>query len=110
MRIIIDLQAAQGENRKRGIGRYSMSLAKAVVREAHGHEVLLALNGALHESIEPIRAEFDELLPQDRIRVWHPVLDGDASARKRPNELLREAFLSSLRPDVVHVSSLFEGL
>jgi hypothetical protein len=32
MRIVIDLQGAQGSNAKRGIGRYSLSLAKAIVR------------------------------------------------------------------------------
>ena len=29
--------------------------------------------------------------------------------RRRAAELIRESFLSELRPDIVHVSSLFEG-
>lgn len=107
MRIVIDLQGAQGESRLRGIGRYSLSLAKAIVEEASGHEVLLALNGQLAESIEPIRTAFDAVLPQENIRVWSPLMDGEPVANV--NERLREAFLASLRPDVVHVSSLFEG-
>jgi len=37
MRIVIDLQGAQGINRQRGIGRYTLSLAKAIVRNRGKH-------------------------------------------------------------------------
>ncbi|WP_233224469.1 glycosyltransferase [Thiomonas sp. X19] len=68
----------------------------------------------LADTIEPIRAAFDGLLPQANIRVWQapgPVRELDAANtwRRQAAELLREAFLASLKPDVVHVSSLFEG-
>ena len=36
MRIILDLQACQSPSRLRGIGRYSMALAKALIRRARG--------------------------------------------------------------------------
>jgi glycosyltransferase involved in cell wall biosynthesis len=116
MRIVIDLQAAQSTgSRNRGIGRYSLSLALAIVRNRNEHEVLVALNGHFTDTIEPIRAAFDGLLPQENIRVWNaasPVASIDVSNdwRRQSAELVREAFLASLRPDVVHVSSLFEGL
>ena len=71
MRIVIDLQSAQTESRFRGIGRYSMSLAKAMVRNRGVHEIVIALNGLFPATIEPIRAEFDGLLPQENIRVWY---------------------------------------
>jgi len=45
MRIVVDLQGAQSESRFRGIGRYSLGLAKAIAREAGQHEVWLALGG-----------------------------------------------------------------
>ena len=114
MRIVIDLQGAQTASRFRGIGRYSLSLAQAIVRNRGEHEVLLALNGMLVDTIEPLRAAFDGLLPQANIRVWQapgPVreLDPANTWRRQAAELLREAFLASLKPDVVHVSSLFEG-
>ena len=115
MRIVIDLQGAQAENRNRGIGRYSLSLAKAMVINRGEHEVVIAVNGLLSESIDAIRAEFDELLPQTDIHVWvfpGPVgsLHTDNYWRRKTAELSREAFLVSLRPDVVLVTSLFEGL
>ena len=40
MRIVIDLQGAQTENRFRGIGRYSLSLAQAIVRNRGDHEII----------------------------------------------------------------------
>lgn len=114
MRIVLDMQGAQTESRFRGIGRYTIAFAQAVARNRGEHEVMLALNGLFPESIEPIRAAFDDLLPQENIRVWHvpgPVCEGHPGndSRREAAEFLREAFLASLRPDVIHISSLFEG-
>ncbi|SKC94003.1 glycosyltransferase [Paraburkholderia hospita] len=116
MRIVIDLQGAQSPgSRHRGIGRYSMSLAQAIIRNRGEHEVMLALNSLFPDSIEPIRAAFDGMLPQENIRVWEvpgPVgyLNKANDWRRRSAELVREAFLASLKPDVVLISSLLEGL
>lgn len=115
MRIVIDLQGAQADNRNRGIGRYSLSLALAIVRNRGEHEVILALNGLFPETIQPIRATFNGLLSQANIRVWQvpaPVnsITPENDWRRRSAELVREAFLASLKPDIVLVSSLFEGL
>ncbi len=114
MRIVIDMQGAQTESRFRGIGRYTLAFAQAVVRNRGEHEVLLALSGLFPDTIEPIRAAFEGLLPQENIRVWHavgPVNDEDPSNQERREvaEVMREAFLASLMPDVIHVTSLFEG-
>lgn len=114
MRIVIDLQGAQTESRFRGIGRYTLSLAQAIVRNRGEHEVIIVLNGLLQDTIEPIRAAFHPLLPRENIRVWYvpgPVREREPDNiwRREAAELAREAFLASLKPNVVHVSSLFEG-
>ena len=113
MRIVLDLQGAQTASRFRGIGRYTLSLAKAIAANRADHEVLLALSGLFPDTIEPIRAAFDPILPQDNIRVWlapGPVgVDTGNALRRQIAERIREAFLASLEPDMVHVSSLFEG-
>lgn len=114
MRIVIDMQGAQTESRFRGIGRYTLSFAQAIVRNRGEHEVILALSGLFPDTIESIRAAFDDLLPQENIRVWYapgPVRECEPGNewRRETAELIREAFLASLRPDVIHVSSLFEG-
>ena len=114
MRIVIDMQGAQTESRFRGIGRYTLSLTQEIVRHRGEHEVILVLNGLFAETIEPIRAAFHGLLPQESIIVWHvpgPVHENNTEnkERRRVAELLREAFLASLKPDIIHIHSLFEG-
>lgn len=114
MRIVIDMQGAQSESRFRGIGRYTLSFIQAIVRNNEDNEIFLALNGLLKDSIEPIRAAFEGLLPQENIRVWYapgPVSDSNPnnSLRRNSAELIREAFLFSLEPDIIHITSLFEG-
>jgi glycosyltransferase involved in cell wall biosynthesis len=114
LRIVIDMQGAQTESRFRGIGRYSLSIAQAIVRNRGEHEVVLVLNGLFPDTIEPIRAAFNGLLPQENIRVWYapgPTREATAGNESRRNvaELIREAFLASLSPDVIHITSLFEG-
>ena len=117
MRIVIDMQGAQSSGSwNRGIGRYTMSLALAIARNHEKeHEILLVLNGTFPESIERIRANFEGVLPQQNIRVWHAPTPmayrtSDNAPRRKAGELIREAFIASLRPDAVLVSSLFEGL
>jgi FkbM family methyltransferase len=116
LRIVVDLQGAQSiGSRSRGIGRYSLALAKAMAANARADEIWIALSGFYPDTVEALRAEFDALVPQRRIVVWHapgPVakLEPSSEWRMGTGELLREAFLAGLKPDVVHVSSLFEGL
>src|SRR5918992_3854302 len=114
MRIVLDLQSAQAENRNRGIGRYSLNLAEAMVRRAHRHEVVIALNGAFEDMVEPIREQFRDLVPPQRVRVWSQLrptagIDQANRWRVRASELLREHALCELAPDLVHTTSLFEG-
>ncbi len=116
MRIVIDMQGAQTpSSRFRGIGRYTMALAQTLARLRGPHEVMLALNGALSESVSAIREAFVAILPADNIRVWDPpipvsAVDDANTNRARAAELIREAFLAALSPDVIVVTSLFEGL
>lgn len=114
MRIVIDMQGAQTESRFRGIGRYSLSFAKAVIENCQNDEVILVLNGLFSESIEPIRKAFREDLPQSQIQVWE--VPGPLGIANPNNQLpyamakrFRHAFIANLKPDVVHLTSLFEG-
>jgi len=114
MRIVIDMQGAQTESRYRGIGRYTLALATAIVRNKGEHEILLALNGAFTDSVAPIREAFHGLLPRENIRLWFapgPTYGHDPAniVRCAMAEHIREAFLASLQPDAVLIASLFEG-
>jgi len=114
MKLVIDLQGAQGENRARGIGRYSLSLTEGLIRTVRGHEVMVVLNSLLAEQNPGLREKMAELLPPENIKVWTPpagiaAVSGNDGLR-RAAEALRESFIAELDPSVVHVSSLFEGL
>lgn len=114
MRILIDLQGAQTESRFRGIGRYSTSLVTAMVRQCKEHELWICLNATLADSISEVRKQFDGLLPQSRIKVFDSLQsvgwpDEGNRWRRGAAELARESFVASLQPDIVHLSSLFEG-
>ena len=114
MKILVDLQGAQTESRFRGIGRYSMSLAKAMARQCRDHELWICVNAALPESIAEIRGQFEGLISPARIQVFESLgsvgwPDSANRWRRDTAELMRESFIASLRPDIVHVSSLFEG-
>jgi O-antigen biosynthesis alpha-1,2-mannosyltransferase len=114
MRIVLDMQGTQTASRFRGIGRYSSDLAMGVIRNAGSHDVWLALNGGLSESLVGVRSAFEAVMPPGRIVTFDTP---DLTAWDRPAhrwrrdvaERLREAFLRDLAPDAVHVSSLFEG-
>lgn len=115
MRILIDLQACQSTgSRTRGIGRYSLSLAKAMAKRAGSHELRLLLNGSFPESVVAIRDEFSGLIPHQQIHTWHG-LTGVAGGRPQSewrrlaSERVREYVCRQFQPDLVHVSSLFEG-
>jgi glycosyltransferase involved in cell wall biosynthesis len=114
MRIVLDMQGAQTASRYRGIGRYTLALAQAMVRNQGEHEIYIALNAAFPDTLEPMRRAFSPLLPAHQICIWHspPTVTGsptDTAARKRIASRIRDHFFSSLEPDAIHVTSLFEG-
>ena len=114
MRIVIDLQGAQCDSRTRGIGRYSLSLALGMARHSKNHDVWLALNSAFPQSIFDLRRTFDGLISPDRIRIFNnsghtAEVVPDNAWRVRTSERMREHFLEQLKPDVIHVPTLFEG-
>jgi glycosyltransferase involved in cell wall biosynthesis len=114
MRILIDLQGAQTSSRFRGIGRYSLELTKGLLRNAHGHQILVLLNGLLPDSIEGIRQELKGLISTDQIFVWEGVgptayVDVNNRWRQHASEIIREHFVQSINPDLLLNTSLFEG-
>ncbi len=113
MRIVLDLQGCQSVSRFRGIGRYSIALAKAIIRNAGPHEIWVAVSDLFPGTIETIRAELEQLLPAGRIVTFSippltPYQDL-ADWRVTAAALIREHAIAELEPDLVHISSLFEG-
>lgn len=115
MRIVLDLQACQASSMNRGIGRYSLALALAITRHGGQHDVRVVVNGAFPDSAATLRTAFRDLLPSAALSSFAipvPAAEGEPRHRWRLHaaERIREHYLASLRPDLVHVSSLFEGL
>jgi len=116
MRILIDMQGTQSPTSKnRGVGRYTLEMAKALIAVAQSkHEILLVANGSFPESLEQIRKEFKNCLPPKNIKCWqqhaNPVagIDGN-SWRKSAAELSREWYLSQLHGDIIWSTNLQEG-
>lgn len=114
MRIVIDLQGAQTRSRFRGIGRYTLSLTRAMLRARGDHQIILVLNGQLPLAEEAIRKDFENILPRENIVTWHaPAPTATISLgnkwRYAVATLIREAFIESLQPDWIHISSMLEG-
>ncbi|MDO5758255.1 MAG: glycosyltransferase [Rhodobacterales bacterium] len=113
MRILIDFQAVQASNANRGIGRYSRALVEGMLRNAPQDEFILLLNGMIGENNDILRREFTTAWPNVCVRVWTaaaPVGFLATADRRQAAEAIREAVIADCLPDVVLVSSLFEGL
>jgi len=114
MRIVLDLQGAQSLSRFRGIGRYTLSLTKALVRANSGHEIIVLLNASFKATDELLISDLVAVLPATSIIYWRApinVAEGnrDNNERRIVAEIVREHALALLKPDVVHICSLFEG-
>lgn len=114
MKIVIDLQGAQGSNGERGIGRYALSLITTIVKINKSHEIHLLLNGFFCESVERIRKVFEGQVLPSHIHVWQPygnIFGADPANKnsQKISERIWENLVSNLNPDVLLITSLFEG-
>ncbi len=113
MRLLIDMQGAQSASRFRGIGRYSLALANRILCDAGDHEVFILLNSELG-AVDQLIKRFLRFLPRDHIIVFEPMpalawSDSANHWRGRAMEVVREALIVKHDPDVVLVTSFFEG-
>lgn len=117
MHLLIDLQACQTTgSRHRGIGRYALSLSRAIAQQCVAtHRVSLLLSDRFPETVHTLRSEFEPWIERANIHVMSVPgpcreLDNANFIRLRVAERMRQHLIAQIRPDCVHVSSLFEGL
>ena len=115
MRIIVDLQACQSGSRLGGIGRYSMNLAEAMIRQCGQHELVFILNNLFPDTIPEIVQKLSKTISKKQMRVFNipgPLNESNPTNnfRIRTAELMREKFIFNLKPDIIFISSLIEGL
>ena len=114
MRLLLDIQGAQGGSRHSGLGRYSLELARALAETRGGHEVVVLLNGLMRQSADALEAAFAPILGLGAIhRFFPPAGCAAGDDPHHPGRLLAEQVraqaILALAPDMVHVGSLFEG-
>lgn len=115
MRILIDLQSCQNASHGRGIGRYALAMARALVRNGRAkHEFRILLNDRFPERVEPVRQAFADLLPAQDVVVLaglKQVESGMAANvwRTRAAEVAFAAAVEEFSPDVFFSPNLFEG-
>jgi glycosyltransferase involved in cell wall biosynthesis len=114
MRILVDLQALQSRsNSNRGIGRYSRALIEGMLCNAPEDQFILLFNGMIGEDNDRIRREFAQKWQKVEFRVWTAATPSDFFAPsdfRQAAEAIREAVIADCAPDIVLVTSLFEGL
>ncbi|MBI3610811.1 MAG: glycosyltransferase [Nitrospirae bacterium] len=115
MRIVLDLQACQTEgSRNRGVGRYSMALARHIAAQRGHDDLCISLNGLYPETLAPISENLEGLLRANRINAYRyppfPLPYGSTNDFWRPvaGEIITRHHVS-WQPDVLHIAHTFEG-
>ena len=114
MKIVVDLQGAQNESRHRGIGRYALAFVRALIRNKGTHEIVVLLSDLFPESLAYAQDALAEQRAHCTIKVWSGIGPTDLRKlgnhwRKDVSELLREAYIAELQPDVLIISSLLDS-
>jgi glycosyltransferase involved in cell wall biosynthesis len=116
MRMVIDLQAAQTEaSRNRGVGRYSQSLATHIAQLKGEGDLRFTCNSNYQDPYRDIINVLGPYVPRQNISDYrYPTVRreyaGERNASAQVAEVLIRQHWSSLQPDVLHVSHIFEGL
>jgi glycosyltransferase involved in cell wall biosynthesis len=114
MKILVDLQGAQNESRHRGIGRYALAFVRALIRNKGTNEIVVLLSDLFPESLAYAQDALGEQRAHCTIKIWSGIGPTDLRKpenhwRKDVSELLREAFIADLNPDVLIISSLLDS-
>ncbi|HSQ82495.1 MAG TPA: glycosyltransferase [Casimicrobiaceae bacterium] len=114
MKIAIDLQACQTPgSRRRGIGRYSLELAKGILRNRGSHQVQLLLNHAFSGHDDALKEELADGTGVSFETYRLLAVDGGPRERRRELRRINDEILNwryaCCGADVLHVSSVFEA-
>jgi len=114
MKILIDIQGCQSASRFRGIGRYTRSFVNAIIGNRDNDDVYLLYNARFTEAVQEIQDLFPNQLPPGHILSFR--FNGDVAEMNSENysytrnaEKCREEYLCEIEPDIVVLTSLFEG-
>ena len=104
MKIVIDLQPVQEKGLSDSHSLRSLDHLIAFAGNCGNHEVRLVLSDLYPLTVEPLRAAVKEVLPQEKIEVWHAPSDVDEPWHCDVTRQIRGYFLASLCPDIIHLA------
>jgi glycosyltransferase involved in cell wall biosynthesis len=115
VRLLVDAQCVASSSALRGIGRYALSLTRALALTAaeggHQVEVLLAAGGRQDRLLQA-RAALEALVGPRAVHVfdaaWPWEHGGPDERRRPPAQAAYAAAVRSIRPDALLVASAFE--
>ncbi len=112
MRLVFDLFPCQTASRRRGIGRYTQSLAESMLHLQGQHDVFLLANQHFPDSVDELRQQFGAMVNPGHFSTYtHTPLKGFGT--DHPNDLAVAAALvhhayQAIAPDVVLYAGPFE--
>ncbi|UVK78019.1 MAG: D-inositol-3-phosphate glycosyltransferase [Sodalis sp. Fse] len=115
MHILIDVQGCQSGSRFRGIGRSALAMSRAIIKNKGKHRVSILLNGMYAlEKIDNTKQAFIDILPAKEMFIFSGVgpiayIDEKNHSRNVIAAQIRDIAIANIHPDVVYVTSFFEG-
>ncbi len=111
MRVLIDLQGAQGFGSGRGIGRYSLELSRALFElNLKELDLFFLINLTAVKSSDIAINYLREFCPPEKIKGFFVPEVGDfkSIAWRKQAKLIRGAKIKEIGPDIIILTSLFE--
>jgi glycosyltransferase involved in cell wall biosynthesis len=109
-RIVFDLQACQTEgSARRGVGRYSSSLFNGFLQANHDWDIRAVVSDGLKHQVQFDRVPENRVSRIGELPAWDADRNYNGGVQDTLDSLALTVKLAPLKPDVVHVSHVFEG-
>jgi len=106
LRIVFDLQACQtSDSARRGVGRFSSVFFEELVTHAAPREIFALTSEHLAHKYEPRNINPARVLNGGALPTWHTA----RSDQDRLDGIAIAAQIQGIKPDVIHISHVFEG-
>ena len=113
MKVLVDLQGAQGFGSGRGIGRYSLELSRALFElNLKELDLFFLINLSATESSDIVINYLREFCPQEKIKGFFVPEVGNfkSIAWRKQAKLIRSLKIKEIGPDLIILTSLFEPI
>ncbi len=109
-RILFDLQACQTPGSgPRGVGRYSYALFSNLIQLAPEHEIHALVSNDLPIAVDLKPLSESRVLRIPPLPAWGAARDFNGGVQDTLDGVALSTFINSLKPDVIHLSHVFEG-